>query len=136
MLLLVAVGCCLAAVQIVDRGSGAEVCVHKANFPDAVVWNPWVDKSQAMGDFGDEEYKVRRRDGCLPWRSLCACKRHAHDVLTRRRPHAAAGDAVHRAGRRGIRACQAGSRGVVEWHADAAIQGRQQLKLLYKAGSS
>lgn len=49
----------LPDVQIVDRGSGAEVCVQKANFPDAVVWNPWVDKSKAMGDFGDEEYKVR-----------------------------------------------------------------------------
>lgn len=44
--------------QIVDSGSGSTVSVHKHNFPDAVVWNPWVDKSKAMGDFGDEEYKV------------------------------------------------------------------------------
>lgn len=35
--------------------------VHKAGFPDAVVWNPWVAKAQAMADFGDEEYKVRHR---------------------------------------------------------------------------
>ena len=28
----------------------------KAGLPDAVVWNPWVDKSRAMADFGDEEY--------------------------------------------------------------------------------
>jgi glucose-6-phosphate 1-epimerase len=33
--------------------------VHKVNFPDAVVWNPWIDKSKSMADFGDEEYKVR-----------------------------------------------------------------------------
>lgn len=44
--------------QIVDSSRGASVQVHKAGFPDAVVWNPWVDKSRAMGDFGDEEYKV------------------------------------------------------------------------------
>jgi hypothetical protein len=44
--------------QILDAGSGTSVCVTKAGFPDAVVWNPWVDKSAAMGDFGDEEYKV------------------------------------------------------------------------------
>ncbi len=24
---------------------------------DCVLWNPWVDKAKAMGDFGDEEYK-------------------------------------------------------------------------------
>jgi D-hexose-6-phosphate mutarotase len=40
--------------------------VHKSGFPDAVVWNPWVAKSQAMADFGDEEYKVRRRQ----WHSV------------------------------------------------------------------
>jgi hypothetical protein len=51
-------GVCLCA-QIVDKGSGSTVQVHKQNFPDAVVWNPWIDKSKAMGDFGDEEYKVR-----------------------------------------------------------------------------
>lgn len=45
-------------LQIVDKGSGSTIQVHKHNFPDAVVWNPWIDKSKAMGDFGDEEYKV------------------------------------------------------------------------------
>lgn len=46
-------------LQITDSGSGAVVEVHKSNFPDAVVWNPWVDKAKSMADFGDEEYKVR-----------------------------------------------------------------------------
>lgn len=49
---------CVCCLQIVDKSSGSTVQVHKQNFPDAVVWNPWVDKSKAMGDFGDEEYKV------------------------------------------------------------------------------
>lgn len=45
-------------LQIVDSSSQAVVEVHKSGFPDAVVWNPWVAKAQAMADFGDEEYKV------------------------------------------------------------------------------
>lgn len=45
-------------MRIVDRASGAAVEVRKTSFPDAVVWNPWVDKSRAMADFGDDEYKV------------------------------------------------------------------------------
>ncbi|KAL1920634.1 uncharacterized protein VTP21DRAFT_1011 [Calcarisporiella thermophila] len=31
--------------------------IEKNNFKDVVVWNPWVDKSKQMADFGDEEYK-------------------------------------------------------------------------------
>lgn len=46
-----------SGVQISDSGSGAVFEVHKAGFPDAVVWNPWVAKAQAMADFGDEEHK-------------------------------------------------------------------------------
>eukprot|EP00878_Enallax_costatus_P002464 GHUV01002644.1.p2 GENE.GHUV01002644.1~~GHUV01002644.1.p2 ORF type:complete len:282 (+),score=70.65 GHUV01002644.1:245-1090(+) len=46
-----------SGIRIVDSGSGASVEVHKTNFPDAVVWNPWVDKAHSMADFGDEEYK-------------------------------------------------------------------------------
>lgn len=36
---------------------GLTFTITKPGFPDAVVWNPWVDKSRAMADFGDEEYK-------------------------------------------------------------------------------
>jgi D-hexose-6-phosphate mutarotase len=60
------IAACLAAcLQISDSGSGAVVEVHKSGFPDAVVWNPWVAKAQAMADFGDNEYKVRR------WWTFC-----------------------------------------------------------------
>lgn len=31
--------------------------IEKMGFPDLVVWNPWVEKSIRMPDFGDEEYK-------------------------------------------------------------------------------
>lgn len=61
----------LVCTQIVDKGSGSSVQVHKHNFPDAVVWNPWVDKSKAMGDFGDDEYKVRQAGSCVGGLGCC-----------------------------------------------------------------
>lgn len=45
-------------VQVVDEGKGRAVVVEKEGFPDAVVWNPWIEKAAGMSDFGDEEYKV------------------------------------------------------------------------------
>jgi glucose-6-phosphate 1-epimerase len=33
------------------------VKLEKENFPDTVVWNPWIEKAKAMADFGDDEYK-------------------------------------------------------------------------------
>ena len=30
--------------------------ISKADMPDVVVWNPWIEKSQRMRDFGDDEY--------------------------------------------------------------------------------
>lgn len=40
----------------IASGSGAGFVVATENLPDAVVWNPWIEKAKAMGDFGDEEY--------------------------------------------------------------------------------
>jgi D-hexose-6-phosphate mutarotase len=47
-----------ASLQIVDKKGSKVISIQKTNFPDAVVWNPWVDKAKGMADFGDEEYKV------------------------------------------------------------------------------
>lgn len=44
-------------LKIVDKKGGKVISVQKTNFPDAVVWNPWIDKAKGMADFGDEEYK-------------------------------------------------------------------------------
>lgn len=49
---------CCADRQIVDKKGSKVISIHKTNFPDAVVWNPWVEKAKGMADFGDEEYKV------------------------------------------------------------------------------
>ncbi|KAJ3038892.1 hypothetical protein HDV00_012814 [Rhizophlyctis rosea] len=43
-------------VHIVGTGLGKDVVVRKRNFPDVVVWNPWIEKAKGMADFGDEEY--------------------------------------------------------------------------------
>lgn len=45
-------------LEIKEHGIGRTIKVAKHGFPDAVVWNPWIDKSKGMSDFGDEEYKV------------------------------------------------------------------------------
>ena len=45
-------------LQVVDGAQQRMISLEKTNFPDAVVWNPWIEKSKGMGDLGDEEYKV------------------------------------------------------------------------------
>lgn len=36
---------------------GREIVIGKEGFDDVVLWNPWVDKSTQLADFGDEEFK-------------------------------------------------------------------------------
>jgi len=44
------------AVEIRDPGFGRTIRVEKSGSNATVVWNPWIRKSKAMSDFGDEEY--------------------------------------------------------------------------------
>lgn len=44
-----------ADVVLAD-GTGRELHISKRNSANTVVWNPWVDKSRAMPDFGDDEW--------------------------------------------------------------------------------
>ncbi|MBS1369414.1 MAG: D-hexose-6-phosphate mutarotase [Lentisphaeria bacterium] len=44
------------AVEIRDPGFNRTILVEKFGSASTVVWNPWVRKSHAMPDFGDEEY--------------------------------------------------------------------------------
>lgn len=42
---------------MVDEGNQRKIEITKDGLNDVVVWNPWVDKAQKMGDMDDEEYK-------------------------------------------------------------------------------
>jgi glucose-6-phosphate 1-epimerase len=46
----------VSTVEIHDPGHGRKILVSKSGSNSTVVWNPWIDKSIRMPDFGDEEY--------------------------------------------------------------------------------
>ncbi|ORZ26220.1 galactose mutarotase-like domain-containing protein [Absidia repens] len=39
-----------------NTGDGQKLMIDKSGMKDTVVWNPWIEKAQGMGDFGNEEY--------------------------------------------------------------------------------
>ncbi|CAO3600264.1 unnamed protein product [Absidia cylindrospora] len=39
-----------------NTGDGQKLTIDKTGMKDTVVWNPWIEKAQGMGDFGNEEY--------------------------------------------------------------------------------
>lgn len=41
---------------IEDSGLNRKIKIAKTGSKSCVVWNPWIDKSKRMPDFGDEEY--------------------------------------------------------------------------------
>ncbi len=45
-----------ATVEILDPGHNRTIRIGKSGSNSTVVWNPWIDKSIRLPDFGDEEY--------------------------------------------------------------------------------
>lgn len=45
-----------ATVRIIDEVLGRTIQIAKVGSAQSVVWNPWIDKSSAMADFGDDEW--------------------------------------------------------------------------------
>jgi glucose-6-phosphate 1-epimerase len=45
-----------AAVEIIDPSLNRIIHVRKSGSMSTVVWNPWIEKSKRMVDFGDDEY--------------------------------------------------------------------------------
>ncbi len=45
-----------ATTQVVDPALGRVIEVAKSDSANTVVWNPWIAKSAAMADFGDDEW--------------------------------------------------------------------------------
>ena len=45
-----------ATTEIEDPGLGSKIRIAKSGSNSTVVWNPWIDKSKRMPNFGDDEY--------------------------------------------------------------------------------
>lgn len=45
-----------AVMTLVDPGLARRIVVEKSGSASSVVWNPWIAKSRAMPDFGDDEW--------------------------------------------------------------------------------
>jgi glucose-6-phosphate 1-epimerase len=46
-----------SVVRVVDPMLGRVVTVGKSGSSSTVVWNPWIEKSRRMSDFGDDEWQ-------------------------------------------------------------------------------
>ena len=44
-------------VVLEDRGNKRKISIAKSGMNDMVLWNPWIEKSGRLEDFGDEEYR-------------------------------------------------------------------------------
>jgi D-hexose-6-phosphate mutarotase len=46
-----------ATVTVADPGHGRHLRVHKSGSRSTVIWNPWQERAQAMGDFDDPGFR-------------------------------------------------------------------------------
>ncbi|MBU0714487.1 MAG: D-hexose-6-phosphate mutarotase [Verrucomicrobia bacterium] len=44
-------------VVLDDQGNKRKIAIAKSGQNDIVVWNPWIEKSKRLEDFGDDEYR-------------------------------------------------------------------------------
>ena len=44
-------------LSIHDNGNNRDIVITSEGSNTGIVWNPWIEQSADMGDFGDEEYK-------------------------------------------------------------------------------
>lgn len=44
------------ATEIIDPGWGRIIKIEKSGSDSTVIWNPWIDKSTTMADYGADEY--------------------------------------------------------------------------------
>lgn len=44
-------------VVLDDRGNRRKIAIAKSGMNAMVVWNPWIEKSKRLEDFGDDEYR-------------------------------------------------------------------------------
>ena len=44
------------AIRLIDDSWNRQIVVRPTNSESTVIWNPWIDKSKRMPDFGDLEY--------------------------------------------------------------------------------
>ncbi|CEP60943.1 glucose-6-phosphate 1-epimerase LALA0_S02e03202g [Lachancea lanzarotensis] len=58
-------------VQVIDKGKPVHT-IRRHNLPDAVVWNPWIEKSKGMADF---EPKTGYKE------MVCVEPGHVHDFV-------------------------------------------------------
>lgn len=46
-----------APARLVDEGAGRTIVIEKSGSPSTVVWNPWKEKTRAIGDLPDDAYR-------------------------------------------------------------------------------